>query len=75
MGNAPVASTNTNIVKTLVPQNNLAQEQDFCPSCNFSYEYCMCYKTKPSQALTMQDQAIGKQYSARQPTNVSHLQK
>lgn len=73
MGNVAPTNTSTNPTRTLVPQNNLAQEQDFYPFGNYSYEQCMCYRVEPSQALITQDQAPRQQYSASQPTDGSHL--
>ena len=33
-GVVPIA-TNPNLVRAIVPQNNMAQEQIFCPSCSY----------------------------------------
>lgn len=60
-------------MRTLVPQNNLAQDQDFCPS-NYSHGHCMCQKEESHLALTTQDQAAGQQHNATQSTIFSHLQ-
>ena len=41
-GNISIASANTNLNRALVPQNNLAQDQEFFHSCNYSYGFSMC---------------------------------
>ena len=63
MSNTPSASSNTNPQMAIVPQNNLAQEQDYCPSCYFPYEKCVCQWEESSQALVTQEQVVGKSYN------------
>ena len=43
IGNTP--TTNTNLNRALVPQNNLAQDQDFCPSYNIPIDI-VCVRRK-----------------------------
>lgn len=50
---APPVATNPNPIRTIVPQNNMAQEQAFCPTC--SYEHCACQGAESSHALATQD--------------------
>lgn len=40
--NSHASTSISNQNRAIVPQNNMAQDQDFCPSCNYSYAYCMC---------------------------------
>lgn len=51
--NSHAAASSSNQNRAMVPQNNLAQDQDFCPSCNYSYLYCMCQKEESYLALTI----------------------
>ncbi len=51
MGNVAPTNANANPIRTLVSQNNLAQEQEYCSNSNFSYEQCICHRVESSQAL------------------------
>ena len=59
MGNSLTENTSTNLVRTIVPQNNLAQKKEYCASYNFPYEQCMCQRVESSQALVTQEQVVG----------------
>lgn len=68
MGNATHANGSANPIRVVVAQNNLAQEQEYCSSCNFSYEQCICHSIESSQTLAIQEQTTKQQYDANQPT-------
>ena len=44
--NGHASTSSENQSKAIVPQNNMVEDQDFCPSYNYSYAYCMCQNPK-----------------------------
>jgi hypothetical protein len=54
-GPTPI-NPNANPDRTMVTQNNLAQEQVYCAYCN--YEKCICHGGEPSHVLVTQDQPL-----------------
>ena len=70
MSNTPSANASTNLVRTIVPWNNLAQEKEYCASYYFPYEQCVCQREESSQKLVTQDQIKGHSHN----TNGSQLQ-
>ena len=68
MGNAPTVNASTNLVRTLIAQNNLAQEQEYCATFNFICEQCTCHGMGPFQKLTTQEKTLGQQYDSNRPT-------
>ncbi len=52
----------------------MAQDQDFWPSCSYSYTYCMCQKIESYLALTTQQPITRQSYKVSQPNDASHLQ-
>ena len=44
----------------------MAQDQYFCPSCNYSYAHCMCQKAESYLALTIQEPTTRQSYKEDQ---------
>ena len=59
---SPTTNTNANPQRAIVPQNNLAQEQYYCPSCY--YDQCVCQKGESSQALVVQEKVGGQPHGS-----------
>ncbi len=53
----------------------MAQDQDFCPSYNYSYAYCMCQKAESYLALTVQEPAAKQAYKEDQFKDASDMQR
>lgn len=51
--NSHASASSSNKNRAIVPRNNMAQDQDFCPSCNYSYAYCLCQKAESYMPLTV----------------------
>ena len=73
--NSHASASSSNQNKAIVPQNNLAQDQDFCPSCNYSYTYCMCQKAESYMALTVQEPAAKQPYKEDHTKEASYIQR
>ena len=56
--NSHASTSNVNQSRAIVPQNNMAQDQNSCPSYNDSYARCMCQKAESYLALTIQEPTI-----------------
>ena len=57
MGNLFVANKNANT--TMVPQNNLSQDQGYCASYYYPYDQCVIQRGESSQTLVTQEQVVG----------------
>ena len=53
----------------------MAQDLDFCPSCNYPYAHCMCQKDESYMALTIQEPKIGQSYKEDQFKDASYMQR
>jgi hypothetical protein len=72
--NSHASTSNANQNRAIVPQNNMAQDQDFCPSCNYYYAYCMCQEAKYFMALTIQEPSTKKSYKGDNFKDASYMQ-
>lgn len=52
----------------------MAQDQDFCPSCNYSYAYYMCQKAESYLPLTVQEPTARQSYKEDQSKGASYTQ-
>ncbi len=53
----------------------MAQDQDFCPSYNYSYAYCMCQKAEYFMALIVQEPATKQSYKEDQFKDASDMRR
>ena len=72
--NSHASTSNVSQSRAIVPQNNMAQDLDFFPSCNYPYAHCMCQKAESYMAFTIQEPAIGPSYKEDQFKYASYMQ-